>query len=660
LLLRLCEVVGRSSFSSAFLLKVTMSLVDLHEERVRPLLDSVDRLRDILQGQEPIKLPSIVVVGDQSSGKSSVLESLSGIVLPRGQNIVTRCPLVLRMVCTPSNESESAEICTEGQLPESIEFDDIEAKIRELTDKLAGDRQRIVPTPINLTVRKQNCPDLTLIDLPGITRNPVGNQPKDIYNQIVTLIKKYIEPVESVILCVIPANIDFTTSEAIMLSREVDPAGVRTVGVVTKIDKCELGIRSKLECRTEADLKLALGYVAVRNRTQDEIDTRLSFEEARKLEKDYFDSHPELGDMPPHYKGTLKLATKLTEIQIERIRSILPKVRETIRERLRLQRTELSSLPLELISPGDCSYRFTELLQAFVKNLSQLIVGEYDRYMDDNEMHIPARLLEIFLKFEAKMRTKSPYFISREYQEIVINAMKETQGAALPNFMSPKLHSNLMAVELNALYTPAEQVLSESRACYNHVIELLCEHYFGITPTLCDAVKESIGALLDKREAEAKVDILKSIKRESIADPYTLNHYYMDVIGKIKLRVEKLKHAAATPGTYVSEVNDFTVNLQSLCGSGNEQQSAVDMQISVFAYWKVVHKRLSDTIALVTRQFFNAFLMNDLASELQKEYMEPDRLLVLMKDSSAVIRRRQELQASVKRLEKALDVFTKL
>jgi hypothetical protein len=55
--------------------------------------------------------------------------------------------------------------------------------------------------------------------------------------------------------------------------------------------------------------------------------------------------------------------------------------------------------------------------------------------------------------------------------------------------------------------------------------ELLCEHYFGIIPTLCDAVKESIGALLDKREAEAKVDILKSIKRESIADPYTLNHY---------------------------------------------------------------------------------------------------------------------------------------
>ena len=59
-----------------------------------------------MQGQEPIKLPSIIVVGDQSGGKSSVLESLSGITLPRGQNVVTRCPLILRMVCIAPNQNE--------------------------------------------------------------------------------------------------------------------------------------------------------------------------------------------------------------------------------------------------------------------------------------------------------------------------------------------------------------------------------------------------------------------------------------------------------------------------------------------------------------------------------------------------------------------------
>ena len=115
--------------------------------------------------------------------------------------------------------------------------------------------------------------------------------------------------------------------------------------------------------------------MAVRNRTQDEIDSGLSFDEARVREEEYFSSHSELADLPSHYKGTkqvalqrifyvlnfsylmLQLAMKLTEIQIERIRSILPKVRETIGERLRSQRREQSLLPLELSSSVDCAQR---------------------------------------------------------------------------------------------------------------------------------------------------------------------------------------------------------------------------------------------------------------------------------------------------------------
>ena len=223
------------------------------------------------------------------------------------------------------------------------------------------------------------------------------------------------------------------------------------MGVVTKIDKCERGIRAKLECRSDADLKLALGYpfqmyflspfvlfasilillsyVAVRNRTQEEIDKCVGFSQARQNEEDYFNNHPELMDMPPHFKGTkqvrstfcillilsltpTQLASKLTEIQAERIRSTLPKVRDTIRDRLRAQRTELASLPTELSSGSDCShrfvlpplftsisfsplfrrlfrcYRFTELVQKFTQMLSQLIHGDYGIYMPDNEMRI--------------------------------------------------------------------------------------------------------------------------------------------------------------------------------------------------------------------------------------------------------------------------------
>jgi len=148
-----------------------------------------------------------------------------------------------------------------------------------------------------------------------------------------------------VILNVIPAHIDFTVSESIMLSRKVDPDGERTIGVVTKIDKCEKGIRSKLEGKGPGNLILKLGYVAVRNRTQEEIDANMSFSECRMKESLYFNSHPELKNMPHHYLGIEELAKKLTDIQTSRIHAILPKIRSDIDSLLLKCHSDLKKTP---------------------------------------------------------------------------------------------------------------------------------------------------------------------------------------------------------------------------------------------------------------------------------------------------------------------------
>ncbi|PWA91363.1 dynamin central domain-containing protein [Artemisia annua] len=164
-------------------------LVSSFNDKIRPILDAVDKLRSLNITQEGIALPTIVVVGDQSSGKSSVLESLAGISLPRGQEICTRVPLIMRLQHHPDDvpefvleyKNETVNIMDESRISEAIE---------KATVEVAGNYKGIANVPLTLMVKKKGVPDLTMVDLPGITRVPIGDQPGDIYEQISEIISK--------------------------------------------------------------------------------------------------------------------------------------------------------------------------------------------------------------------------------------------------------------------------------------------------------------------------------------------------------------------------------------------------------------------------------------------------------------------------------------
>lgn len=150
------------------------------DREVRPLLDVVDRIRPYLAG-EKIELPAIVVVGDQSSGKSSVLESISGVSLPRGTNIVTRCPLELQLrrdTETYAVISRPAQVGLFGGDPSKVvserldRLEDIGPAIERYTAEIAGANKGVSDRPISLRVHRPDAPDLTLIDLPGEAAPP--------------------------------------------------------------------------------------------------------------------------------------------------------------------------------------------------------------------------------------------------------------------------------------------------------------------------------------------------------------------------------------------------------------------------------------------------------------------------------------------------------
>lgn len=131
--------------------------------------------------QQYIPLPRIAVLGSQSAGKSSVLESIVGLdFLPRGDGVVTRRPLELRLNHQAEGTTAWAEFSQEIKGKRFTDMNDVRDNIIALTDKVCGDNKGIVDQPIVLNVHSHTCPDLTLIDLPGITLIPIAGQAANI------------------------------------------------------------------------------------------------------------------------------------------------------------------------------------------------------------------------------------------------------------------------------------------------------------------------------------------------------------------------------------------------------------------------------------------------------------------------------------------------
>ena len=187
-----------------------------------------------------------------------------------------------------------------------------------------------------------NVLNLTLVDLPGLTRVPVGDQPRDIERQIRDMIVKYIQKSNAIILAVTAANIDLANSDGLKLAREVDPEGQRTIGVLTKVDLMDDGT-DVVDILAGRIIPLRLGYVPVVNRGQRDIDNKKPILAALEAEKNFFDNHKAYRNKSS-YCGTPYLARKLNLILMMHIKQTLPDIKARIASSLLKYSTELESL----------------------------------------------------------------------------------------------------------------------------------------------------------------------------------------------------------------------------------------------------------------------------------------------------------------------------
>ncbi|KAG2691321.1 hypothetical protein I3760_08G004400 [Carya illinoinensis] len=290
----------------------------------------VNKLQDILApvGSElsNISLPHVAVVGSQSSGKSSVLEALVGRdFLPRGRDICTRRPLILMLEnFQPKPGDHNGEWGEFRHLPGQrfYDFSKIRQEIQTETEREAGYNKGVSDKQIGLKIFSPNVLNMTLVDLPGITKVPVGDQPSDIEARIRKMIMAHISQENCIILAVSPANSDLATSDALQMAREADPTGSRTIGVITKLDIMDRGTDARNFLLGKV-VPLRLGYVGVVNRSQEDINKNRSIAEALAYEERFFRDHPVYCGLSDHC-SIPQLASLLNQILEQHIRMVLP------------------------------------------------------------------------------------------------------------------------------------------------------------------------------------------------------------------------------------------------------------------------------------------------------------------------------------------------
>ena len=339
-------------------------LASLTKDHVRPLVELNDQINKLTSHEREINSTRIVVLGDQSHGKSSVLEALSGVDLPRGEDIKTRVPLIMQLRKCADDDDECAYISRSGVTPVKIALDAVASKVDEFTAAIAGDSKAVCDQPINLKIVRHDQDDMTLVDLPGITRvarEGQGSDGKVLEEMILKMCRKYAEPPESIILNVASAMVDFSTSASLQLSQELDPEGRRTMLCVTKIDQHkESGLAKKLRVAIET-MKLRAGHVfAVRNRKQEENDRSIALAKARKLEKECIDGNEELTEGAALHSfglGVGTLSAQLVKIQMQRIVETLPSSAKAIRHKIEQLQHRLAEIGLPIEDEQACKLR---------------------------------------------------------------------------------------------------------------------------------------------------------------------------------------------------------------------------------------------------------------------------------------------------------------
>ncbi|XP_049864889.1 dynamin-1-like protein isoform X9 [Pectinophora gossypiella] len=658
------------------------------------LIPVINKLQDVFNtvGADAIQLPQIVVLGTQSSGKSSVIESLVGrSFLPRGPGIVTRRPLILQLVYSPkdSKEHRSAEEGTVNleewgkflHTKDKIytDFDEVRREIERETDRMAGNNKGICPEPINLKIYSTRVVNLTLVDLPGITKIPIGDQPEDIENQIRNLIIKHIANPNSIILAVTAANTDMATSEAIKMAKEVDPDGRRTLAVVTKLDLMDAGTDA-IDILCGRVIPVKLGIIGVVNRSQQDIIDKKTITDALKDEATYLQrKYPTIATR----NGTPYLAKTLNRLLMHHIRDCLPELKVRVNVMISQFQSLLNSYGEDV---SDKSQTLLQIITKFASAYCSTIEGTA-RNIETTELCGGARICYIFHETFGRTLDSIHPLVGLTRMDI-LTAIRNATGPRPALFVPEVSFELLVKRQIRRLEDPSlrcvELVHEEMQRIVQHCGTEVQQEMLRF-PRLHQRIVDVVTQLLRTRlpATNSMVENLVAIELAYINTKHPDFHREAALVsGLLKstdglveehspMYRQKTPRAAPSPMNGSPENKVLTpqkpVNLlpevpshTSRKLSEREQHDCDVIERLIKSYFYIVRKSIQDSVPKAVMHFLVNYVKDNLQSELVTHLYKSDHAETLLNESEHIAQRRKEAADMLKALQRAGQIISEI
>ena len=621
-------------------------------KKLRKLINLIDQLRDC-GVNEYIKLPRICSLGTQSSGKSSVLESIVGLdFLPRGDGVVTRRPLELRLCHI--NSGQPWAIFEERKGVKFTDFIKVRETIEALTDEVCKTNKNIIDKPIVLNVYSQTCPDLTLVDLPGVTRVPIGDQPKNIEQITKDMARRYVEDPLTIILCVIAANSDIATSDGLMLAKEIDVNGTRTLGVLTKLDIMDAGTDAKKVLMNE-EIPLKLGYVGVKNRSKQDLNNKISMAETQRKEREFFKSHPVYKNLPAGHLGTEVLINKLTKIYFRIIRENLPRIVKAINDRVKTAEEELQSLgqPMPTDDAGKMSMLWN-MINEYCDVFRKVLQGKYNNKRVNFLEGEGGFKIKILYKKLLEEFTEN-YKATAGYTDENINyALTIHEGDSIPGFPSVDAFIYLLRPQLEKLKDPIEECFQEVFQYLDFLSGKIMEKTFTRFPQAINDMTDLVSNYLMEERDKTKY-LIDSVVDMEINYLFT-NDY--DYLNNFTTFIPKQKPNQGNTGGS-NDGKGGTNNID------NKPQPPIDaknifineIRNRIEAYFKLIVRNLRDSIPKIMGNYLVKEIEENMQLKLYNKLYNARELTDLLSEPESVAERRKELNDMIKVMRNAQKIL---